>query len=296
MVRTLAYAGALTFALSPFGLSAAGQRRAIDLEAADCSAIDQTFNGYDVARATQHTTIPVTAGTLELRPDVNGGVRIEHGVGAVYSVTACVTGGAPSQAAAQAAVDNVRLEVDGARVRVRDRGGDSAARSWTVQLIVTAPDGASIVAETSNGPIRAHDVTGTFDLRASNGPIAVDGVAGDVKAQASNGPIRVTGSRGEFDVETANGPISVTLEGQRWDGHLTARAGNGPLTVSVPANFQSGVEVRSSSHAPWRCSAAACAARGGRDWDDHSRMLHIGNDPVVVRLSTNNGPVTVRDR
>jgi hypothetical protein len=108
--------------------------------------------------------------------------------------------------------------------------------------------------------------------------------------------VSVAGSRGEFDVETANGPVDVRLEGRRWDGHLTARAGNGPLTVTVPAGFQSGVEVRSSGHSPWNCDAAACANRGGRDWTEGSRMLQIGSDPVVVRLSTNNGPVTVRDR
>ena len=296
MVRPLALAGVLTLALNPLGLPADGQRRPVDLEASDCSTINQMFGDFEVARATQHTTIPVSAGTLELRPNFNGGVRIGRGNGGEYGITACIAAGASTRAAAQAAVDAIRLDVQGARVRVRDEGRDGAVRSWSVQLIVTAPEGASIVAETTNGPIGVHDFTGTLDLRASNGPISVEGVGGDVKATASNGPISIDGSRGEFDVETANGPISVTLDGQRWDGHLTARASNGPLTLSLPANFQSGLEVRSSSHAPWSCRASACSARGGRDWDDSSRILHIGGDPVVVKLSTVNGPVTVRDR
>jgi len=296
MVRPLALAGALTLALNPLALPADGQRRPVDLEASDCSTINQMFGDFEVARATQHATIPVSAGTLELRPNFNGGVRISRGNGGEYDITACIAAGASTQAAAQAAADAIRLDVQGARVRVRDEGRDGAARSWSVQLIVTAPEGASIVAETTNGPIGVHDFTGTLDLRASNGPISVQGVGGDVKATASNGPISIDGSRGEFEVETANGPISVTLDGQRWDGHLTARASNGPLTLSLPANFQSGLEVRSSAHAPWSCRASACSERGGRDWDDSSRMLHIGGDPVVVKLSTVNGPVTVRDR
>ena len=116
-----------------------------------------------------------------------------------------------------------------------------------------------------------------------------------MKARASNGPISVEGSRGRFDVETSNGPIGVRLSGRRWDGSLTARASNGPLTVSVPADYQSGVEITSSTHSPWNCRIAACRS-GNRDWDDRSRSLKLGTDPVVVHLSTVNGPVTVNER
>ena len=297
MHRTVALAGLLALALAHAGVFAGGQSRRVALEASDCDSINQTFGDLEVARTSQQASVPASVGTLEVRPDFNGGVRIERGPGGAYGITACVAAAARTMADAQAAAGAVRLEVDGNRVRVR---GDAAARdqvrSWSVQLLVSAPDGASIVAETSNGPIGVHDFAGTLDLRASNGPISVHAVEGAVKAHASNGPISVEGSRGEFDVETANGPITVSLSGQRWDGHLTGRASNGPLTLSVPADFQSGVEVRSSAHAPWSCRAAACTSRGGRDWDDNSRMLHIGSDPVVVRLSTVNGPVTVKDR
>ena len=293
MSRTFALAAAAALALAH---PAGAQRRPIDLEAADCSTRNYMFGDFEVAVATQHTTVPVSIGTLEVRPDFNGGVRIERGPGGVYGITACIGAGAATRAEAQAAADSVRVEVEGNRVRVRDAGGARPnVRSWSVQLLVTAPDGASLVAETSNGPIGVKDFSGTLDLRASNGPIAVDGVAGNVKARAQNGPISVEGSRGEFDVETSNGPISVTLEGRRWDGHLTARASNGPMTLNVPSDYQSGVEVTSSSNSPWSCRASACQ-RGNRDWDDRSRILHIGSDPIVVRLSTVNGPVTVRDR
>jgi hypothetical protein len=293
---TLALAGVVALMAGLHGMSTAGQGRRVDLEAADCSTINQMFGDYEVARATQRASVPVTAGPLEVRPDANGGVRIERGPGGAYGITACIAAGAATRAEAQAAADGIRLEVDGNRVRVRDEGRARAnVRSWSVQIIVSAPDGASIVAETSNGPIGVRSFTGTLDLRASNGPISIHGVEGDVKARASNGPISVEGSRGEFDVETANGPIDIQLEGRRWDGHFTARASNGPLTLSVPADYQSGVEVTSSTHSPWTCRAAACGA-GNRDWDDRSRILRIGTAPVVVRVSTVNGPVTVRDR
>jgi DUF4097 and DUF4098 domain-containing protein YvlB len=252
------------------------------------------FGDYEVGRAVQHASVPVSAGPLELRPDANGGVRIERGPGGAYAITACIGAGARSQAEAQAAADRVRLEITGNRVRVTGIE-DRTIRSWSVQLIVTAPDGASIDAETTNGPIGVSGIAGTFALRASNGPISLSDVDGEVKARAANGPINVEGSRGKFDVETSNGPIGVRLTGRRWEGSLTARASNGPLSVSVPADYQSGVEISSSTHSPWSCRAAACRS-GSRDWDDRTRSLRLGTDPVVIHLSTVNGPVTVNER
>ena len=285
MFRNFALASVVALAVGP------SQSGRVNLEAADCSSLNTMFGGLEVGRAEQYATVPVSAGALELRPDFNGGVKIERGSGSVYGITACITAGARTQGEAQAAANEARLSIEGSRVRVT--GGSS--RNWSAHLIVTAPDGANIDAETSNGPLGVSGASGTFTLRASNGPIALRDVTGTINARASNGPIDVVGSKGEFDVETANGPISVRLDGQRWDGRLTARAQNGPLTVSVPPGYQSGVEISSSFHSPWTCQVDACR-NGNRDWDERSRSLKIGSDPVVVKLTTVNGPVTVRER
>jgi len=295
MIRTTALAGLVALAIGPVTAPSTAQSGRVNLEAADCSRVNQMFGDYEVARAQQHTSVPLGA-PLELRPDMNGGVKIERGSGSAYQVTACIAAGGRTAAEAQTAVDAVRLVTEGNRVRVTGAPDASTrVRSWSVHLIVLAPEGASIEAETTNGPIGVTGASGTFSLRASNGPISLSDVAGDVKARASNGPISVTGSRGEFEVETANGPISVDLGGSRWDGHLTARASNGPLTVTVPTGFQSGVEISSSYQSPWNCRAAACR-EGNPESDERSRSLRLGTDPVVVRLSTVNGPVTVRER
>jgi len=292
MFRTAAFGAVFALALA----ASPDQNGRVSLEAADCSRINMMFGDAAVGRSVQHGTVPVSAGTLEVRPDSNGGVRIERGSGSAYEITACIGAGGRSQAEAQAAADAMRLEINGNRVRVRGAGDSaSSVRNWSVQLIVLAPDGASIDAETTNGPIGVAGVSGTFALRASNGPISLADVDGDVKARASNGPISVEGSRGRFDVETSNGPIGVRLSGVRWDGTLTARAANGPLSVSLPPDFQSGVEISSSYQSPWSCHAAACRG-GNRDWDERSRSLRLGPDPVVVRLSTIHGPVTVNER
>ena len=290
MLRTVALAGCLALALGP----GSSQSRRVALEAADCSRIDMMFGDYEVARAVQHASVPLSAGRLDVQPESNGGVRLERGTGSAYSITACIGAGARTYAEAQAAADSVRIAIEGGRVHVtQPQFGD--VRSWSVHLIVEVPDGASVAAETTNGPIGATGVSGTFNLRASNGPISVHDVSGEVRARAANGPISVEGSRGQFDIETSNGPIDVRLTGRRWDGWLEARAQNGPLSVTVPADYESGVEISSSHHSPWSCRASACRD-GNRDWDDRSRSLRLGRDRVVVRLSTVNGPVTVSER
>jgi hypothetical protein len=274
MFRSAALAASLALTLGP-----ADQNRPNQLEAADCSQVNVSYGDREVGRAVQHARVPVTAGPLEVRPDGNGGVRIERG---------------DSLAEAEAAAASVRLEVAGNRVRVSSIQ-DRAIRNWSVQLIVLAPDGASIDAETTNGPIGVNGLAGTFALRASNGPISLSGVDGEVNARAANGPISLDGGRGTYDIETSNGPIGVRLTGRRWDGSLTARAQNGPLTVTLPAGYQSGVEISSSARSPWSCRAAACRNAAGA-WDEGARRIRLGTDPVAVHLSTVNGPVTINER
>ena len=84
----------------------------------------------------------------------------------------------------------------------------------------------------------------------------------------------------------------MSLTGTQWEGKLTRARSNGPLDVRVPANYGSGVEISSSFNSPWTCRLAACR-NGNRDWDERSRSLRIGPDPVVVRITTVNGPVTI---
>jgi DUF4097 and DUF4098 domain-containing protein YvlB len=281
----------LALSTAAFTSPAAQSRNVVPLEAADCARLNMMFGDYEVGRASQHATVPLSAGTLNVQPPGNGGVQIEKGAGREYSITACIAAGAANRGDAQRLADAVRLRIDGNRVGIENAG---AARSWSVQIVVEVPDGGSVDAETTNGPISVSGVSGRFNVRASNGPIALDDVSGQVMARAANGPISVSGSRGDIDAVTQNGPISVQLKGSRWEGKLDARANSGPLQVSVPADYRSGVEISSRGSSPWECRASACR-NGARDWEQGSRTLRVGPDPVVVKIATVNGPVTVDD-
>jgi hypothetical protein len=284
-------AGSLTLALVvPAEQSSRGT---VQLEASDCSR-HQMFGDYQTAYAVQHAMVPLSAGVLHVDPGANGGVKIEKGAGSAYSITACIGAGAPSQAEAEQAANSVQLSTVGNRVTVTTT---SDFKRLGVQLIIEAPAGAQIEAETRNGPIGINGVEGRISARATNGPIGIKDVSGQVYARAQNGPISVSGSRGEFDVETQNGPISVDLQGTTWDGKLDARAKNGPLSVRVPSGFTSGVEISSDGRSPWSCHGVACGGQTyDRAWNNTPRMVKIGNDPVVIRISTVNGPVSIDQR
>src|SRR5512143_412055 len=203
---------------------------------------------------------------------------------------------------------------DLARITVSAENGDLQVRGpedrdWVVHFIVRAPASSSldleahngplsigrmtgeVAARTQNGPVSLENSSGRIQAEAKNGPISVRDCTGSVQASAVNGPVSVSGSGGDVNVTTQNGPISVELAGNRWDGKLEARARNGPLTLSLPDGYSSGVRVESSGRSPFQCRAKACE-QARRDWTEESRTVEFGDtaSPVVL-LSTVNGPV-----
>jgi hypothetical protein len=52
------------------------------------------------------------------------------------------------------------------------------------------------------------------------------------------------------------------------------------------------VLVEASGYSPMSCEAAVCAD-AQRTWDNRTRRIQFGGEPVLVRLSTVNGPVSV---
>src|SRR4051812_27452656 len=138
MFRSVALAGVIALALGPTSRPA-DQSRRVDLEAGDCSSVNVQFGDYETARATQRGSAPVGGSPLEIRPDTNGGVRVERGAGRNYDITACIAAGARSPADAQAAADSVGLVVEGNRVRVTGVGGGRGP-NLSRPLVLPAPE------------------------------------------------------------------------------------------------------------------------------------------------------------
>ncbi len=183
-----------------------------------------------------------------------------------------------------------RLTHDGGSVSVR--GPEDG--TWVGYLLIAAPRGAAVSVHSENGPVSLSGLQGRVQASSQNGPVSLESCTGEVDVQAQNGPIQVRGDEGKLHVRTQNGPIGVSLSGQGWKaGTLDASAVNGPVSLAVPAGYRSGTVVESLGHAPVQCRGEVCAdAR--RTWNDDGKRIEIGDAPVVVRLSTRNGPVTVK--
>lgn len=197
----------------------------------------------------------------------------------------------------------IRVTLDGNELRAV---GPDNNRRWLVSYQIRMPNGGSIDVQADNGPISIKDVNGTIVARAANGPLALNNTSGSVDATTTNGPISVRGGSGEMKVRATNGPLSVTLDGDSWrNGSLDASTRNGPLTLRLPRNYNSGVVVESNGRGPVSCRAEGCeqfrASRDddddhrGRHWDNEPRRIELGRGAEAVRLSTVNGPITIKD-
>lgn len=259
-----------------------------DGEIITCDDIEVRYGGEDAARAEETLNVG-SLSSLKVRTGSHGGIRVVGGASA-YSVTAC-------KAAAMASdLGSVRASVRGNEVTA---DGPDEGR-WMVYFLVRVPRNAVLDLQSSNSPIGVRDVNGTLTARVSNGPLSIKNSTGTIDASATNGPISFSGGSGTVKLSATNGPLSVKLTGNSWNGSLDATTANGPVSLKLPEGYNSGVVVE-TSRGPVSCKAAACYERNVRrsrsnDNDhDSNRRIELGSGPANVRLSTVNGPVSIKE-
>jgi hypothetical protein len=273
-------------------LGASGHRnistRSMSDDVRQCNDLRIEFDDEPAATAEETVSVPAGATVLTVRPPQNGGVYVAGSGRSDFAVTTCKAVAPGANARGQ--LDAMHTTVSRGTVSTSGASSDDTV----VFYIVEAPAGGALDLSAHNGPISVREFSGRSTLRTQNGPVSLKNVSGQVNAFAQNGPIHFQGSHGTIELETQNGPIGVDLAGTQWtDGSLRARAQNGPAQLKVPDGFTSGVRVESSNHSPWSCDGAGCG-RARKDWDADSRSFELGEGPVVVRVSTVNGPVQVR--
>lgn len=164
---------------------------------------------------------------------------------------------------------------------------------WEANLIIMVPRLSTMDIETRNGPLQVQDLAGNIRLNATNGPISLRNVGGIVRTTTTNGPISLVGASGDQHVEATNGPINVRLSGSRWDGPgLEVSTKNGPLSISVPDAYGSGIWIQAPDNSPLNCKLAACA--GVARTLGSPNVIRIGSGDPIVRLSTANGPLSIQ--
>ena len=259
-----------------------------------CSDIDVSFDhGARVAHGEQMITIPRASAPV-LRAHLMGlpACLSSRAPAPDYSVTACKFAAATYGSSSNENLDAINVTVQNGEIHTKVPYEDN----WLLHLIVQAPAGAEFDVSTHNGPLELYDLAGKITARVENGPLSIDHCTGEVDGSSVNGPLSIKGSSGRMHVRTENGPLSVQLEGNQWNnGALEGTTHNGPLSLGVETGYLSGVLLQTDGYSPMSCHAAACSD-AQRTWDDNSRRIEIGKQPVVIHLSTHNGPVSVHSK
>jgi DUF4097 and DUF4098 domain-containing protein YvlB len=205
-----------------------------------------------------------------------------------YSVKTCKA--VPDDPDATAKLREIRTAANG-NGQLTVSGPSSG--EWRADLIIMVPRLSSMEIETANGPIQLRELAGAIRLNARNGPIKLHNIGGVVETTTTNGPISLTGASGDHRVKAVNGPISIALSGSRWEGPgLEVSTRNGPLSLSIPDAYSSGIQIGVSGSSPVSCKAAICA--GAMQTPGSQKVIRIGSGDPTVRLSTENGPLSIR--
>lgn len=262
----------------------------------DCRArYDISFDDQDTFRAQEQQTLARSSfSTLRIHSLKDSGVAVHGWDRPDVQITVCKAVAAGSQKEADDLLREIKLQVKNGDVTVEGLPDDDDV--W-VGLLIQVPRGIAMQVSAHNGPISLQDVQGNVDAETENGPISLKHCSGTLDVSARNGPVSLAQGSGKVRLELQNGPLSVELEPKVWQGEgLEAHTQNGPLSLRVPENYGSGVEVESSWHSPFRCRMNACD-HAAKDWDNEgrSRSIRLGPSgaPTVVRISTVNGPVSI---
>jgi len=171
---------------------------------------------------------------------------------------------------------------EGGRMKVRH---NDVAVDFTLKL----PAGIELAARTVNGAVKARDIAAAVRARTVNGSIHVAGAAGDVEAQTVNGAVRLD-SRGTARAETVNGSIAADLGRADWSGRLDLETVNGSVTVSLPADASTDLNVTTTNGRIRNGFELTRTERATR------RELRgtIGKGGRELRISTVNGGVRIQ--
>jgi hypothetical protein len=266
-----------------------------DDEITSCDQIRVRFDGE--AAVMREEVLPAgNVRSLRGQASTHGGIRVTGWDRPDWSVKACVASASGFEGSSR-----MRPYLRGTELGVE--GNDDDDRS-VIYFLIRAPRNAVLDLEAHNGALGIQGISGSLTARTENGPITLTSVSGTVNATAQNGPIDFAGSAGKVRLAAQNGPVTVKLTGSSWTGgNLDASTENGPICLRIPRDYRSGVVVESDGHGPISCRAEACR-QAKRTWgnDDDSwnddgsfRRIELGSGAQIVKMSTNNGPVTVKE-
>ena len=113
-----------------------------------------------------------------------------------------------------------------------------------VDIEIHMPRQGRVNLHTGDGHIRLSNFKGDMELRSGDGHQDIDTVDGTLRARAGDGHIRAAGRFDGLAITTGDGHIEAralagSTAGSSWDLH----AGDGSVTLQLPANFAADVDL-----------------------------------------------------
>ena len=256
-----------------------------------CTDLHARSEYGEVAVKEESRTITRTeASRLTVKAEDNGAMQVQGWDKNEYSATLCKA--ALAGAEGERILSQIKLNFQNGELSVS--GPLHSDEDWATYLLIRAPRSAALDLHVNNGPLNLYQVDGSIKGKGVNGPVALEDCTGEIELSVENGPVSLHGGSGRIDLRTQNGPVTVSLKGQSWSGTgLEAHAVNGPVTFNIPQDYESSVVVESQGNGPLSCRAKACA-EGRKTWDEERKRVEFGSGPAVIRVSTVNGPLSVR--
>ena len=189
-------------------------------------------------------------------------------------VTARLQSNARSDADARGLLKDVKIVVDGDRIRADGPREWGRNESWSVSYIVYVPR--------------------RFDLRldAHNGSLGVDGVSGKMDLRTTNGSVSLVDLNGDVHAHTQSGSLMVQLAGTKWDGGgLDAETQNGGVRMYIPESYAATIETGTVNGGIHTDLPVTVSGRISRRLN-----LPLNGGGVTLRAVTTNGGVTLSRR
>lgn len=214
------------------------------------------------------TTAFPSTGRVDLDGGPNGGVEVTAWDRDEVSVVAHVWGRADSEARAREIAREVRIDVDGDRIRA-DGPRWNRHEGWGVSYELRVPGRTDL------------------DLSTTNGGVSVGGVYGDIDLDTTNGGVELWDVGGDVRGHTTNGGIEVRLSGDRWEGDgLDVSTTNGGVVLAVPEGYSARLETGTTNGSIDLDFPITLRGRIGR-----SIETVLGDGGPTVRVRTTNGGV-----
>ena len=213
-------------------------------------------------------------GMLDVDASPNGGISVHGSDRSDVHIRTRIVARADSEAAARSLAGQVRVVIDGGRIRAEGparRDGES----WTASFEIDAPRTERLQLAARNGGISVSEIDGYGRFTTKNGGIALSNVSGDLQGV------------------TVNGGISVKLSAPSLTGAgLSFETRNGGITLSVPRSFNAQLEA-STVNGGVRSDFPVTQSAGT---GSRQIVATLGSGGAPLHLTTVNGGIRIARR